>query len=100
MAKGTYPNKAAQNVAEFMSEKPAEKVKETPSKGGRPKKGEIHKISLSIPVKLYKGVEFGSYFFRGNITAYINNLIRRDLERNLDKYREFKAMMEEMNRDL
>ena len=97
MAKGTYPNKAAQSVAEFMGEKSPEASKEKPSKGGRPKKGEVHKISLSIPVELYEGVEFGSYFFRGNITAYINNLIRRDLERNLDKYREFKAMMEEMS---
>ena len=100
MARGTYPNKAAQNVAEFMSEKSPEVAKKKPSKVGRPKKGEVHKISLSIPVEIYEGVELASYFFRGNITAYINNLIHRDLERNLDKYREFKAMMEEMNQTL
>ena len=83
-----------------MSGKSPEASKNKPSKGGRPKKGEVHKISLPIPVELHEGVEFGSYFFRGNITAYINNLIRRNLERNLDKYLEFKTMMEEMNRDL
>ena len=95
MARGNYPNKAAQSVAEFRVE--PESLPRVPAKGksGRPK--EVHKISLAIPVELYEGVEFASYFFRGNITAYINNLIRRDLERNLDKYREFKTMMEEMS---
>ena len=96
MAKGNYTNKAAQNVANFMSDT----VQETPRKAGRPKKGDVRKISLAIPVELYDGVEFGSYFFRGNITAYINSLIRRDLEKNLGKYQEFKAMMEEMNRTM
>lgn len=100
MAKGIYPNKAAQSVAEFRGEAAPEPSKELKSKSGRPSKGEVHKISLAIPVELYEGVEFGSYFFRGNITAYINNLIRRDLERNLDKYREFKTMIEEFNKDL
>ena len=97
MAKGNYPNKAAQSVAEFRAE--PETLPRVPAKGksGRPSKGEVHKISLAIPIELYEGVEFASYFFRGNITAYINNLIRRDLERNLDKYREFKTMMEEMS---
>lgn len=60
-------------------------------------KGEDYTISLVSLIELYEGVEFASYFFRGNVTAYINNLIRRDLERNLDKYREFKTMMEEMS---
>ena len=97
MAKGIYTNKAAQSVAEFRGE--VEPLPAVPAKGksGRPPKGEVHKISLAIPVELYEGVEFGSYFFRGNITAYINNLIRRDLEKNLDKYREFKTMMEEFS---
>ena len=69
-------------------------------KSGRPTKGKVHKISLSIPLELYEGIEFASYFFRGNITAYINSLIRLDLERNLDKYQEFRTIMEEMNKTL
>ena len=100
MAKGVYTNKAAQSVAEFRGEAEPAPVVTEKGRSGRPSKGEVHKISLSIPVELYEGVEFGSYFFRGNITAYINSLIRRDLERNLDKYREFKKMMEEFNKDL
>ena len=97
MAKGVYPNKAAQNVAEFRGEPEASSAVLEKSKGGRPSKGKVHKISLAIPVELYDGVEFASYFFRGNITAYINSLIRRDLERNLDKYQEFRTMMEDMS---
>ena len=97
MARGVYPNKAAQSVAEFRGEAETSGMKTGKNKEGRPTKGKVHKISLAIPVELYDGVEFASYFFRGNITAYINSLIRRDLERNLDKYREFKTMMEEIS---
>lgn len=35
-----------------------------------------------------------SLFFKGNKTAYINDLIKRDLEQNLEKYKEFKRMSE------
>ncbi|MBQ3646021.1 MAG: hypothetical protein IJP96_05840 [Synergistaceae bacterium] len=100
MAKGIYTNKAAQSVAEFRHEVEVLPSAPKKNKSGRPTKGKVHKISLAIPVELYEGVEFASYFFRGNITAYINNLIRRDLEKNFEKYREFKAMMDEMNRTL
>ena len=100
MAKGTYPNKAAQNVAEFRVEAEVDSRKAEKKKTGRPSKGKVHKISLSIPVEIYEGVELASYFFRGNMTAYINNLIHRNLERNLEKYREFKTMMEEINQTL
>lgn len=90
----------AQNVAEFRVEGETEPPQVEKRKSGRPSKGKVHKISLSIPVELYEGVELASYFFRGNIIAYINNLIHRDFERNLEKYREFKTMMEEMNQTL
>ena len=75
MAKGTYPNKAAQNVAEFRVEAETETTQVKKRKSGRPSKGKVHKISLSIPVDVYEGVELASYFFRGNITAYINNRV-------------------------
>ena len=100
MAKGMYLNKAAQNVAEFRVEAEVDSRKAEKKKSGRPSKGKVHKISLSIPVEIYEGVELASYFFRGNMTAYINNLIHRDLERNIEKYREFKTMMEEINQTL
>lgn len=97
MAKRIYTNKAAESVAEFREEVVSAPVNEPKRKVGRPPKGAVHKISLAIPTELYEGVDFASYFFKGNITAYINSLIRRDLEKNLDKYREFKTMMEEIN---
>lgn len=64
---------------------------------GRPRKGERRKISLSIPIEVYEGVELASYFFKGNVTEYINTAIRRDLSRNLEKYREFRTMMEDLS---
>ena len=97
MARGNYANKAAQSVADFAEDKAQDTVvyeAENTKKGGRPSKGEVHKVSLAIPVDLYEGVEFGSFFFKGNKTAYINSLIKKDLEHNLDKYREFKSMVE------
>ena len=58
MAKGNYTNKAAQSVAEFRGG--SETLPSVPAKGksGRPSKGEVHKISLAIPIGLYEGVEF------------------------------------------
>lgn len=67
--------------------------KEDKNKGGRPSNGEVKKLSLAIPVELYDGVEIGaSLFFKGNKTAYINALIKKDLEENLEKYKEFENM--------
>lgn len=63
------------------------------NKGGRPSKGDVKKISLAIPIELFDGVETGAaLFFKGNKTAYINALIKKDLEENLEKYKEFQAM--------
>ena len=65
-------------------------------KSGRPSNGEVRKISLAIPVELYDGGETGAaLFFKGNKTAYINALIRKDLENNLEKYKEFQAMKQQ-----
>lgn len=100
MAKGTYANKAAQSVAEFVEDKPAEGKTVRRKSSGRPRKGEVKKISLSISVDVYEGVELASYFFKGNVTEYINTLIRRDLRINLEKYREFKAMMEDFSAEM
>ena len=51
MAKGTYPNKAAQSVAEFRGEVEPSSVTPEKGKSGRPPKGKVHKISLSIPLE-------------------------------------------------
>lgn len=63
-------------------------------KAGRPTNGPVKKISLSIPQELYEGVETGAtLFFKGNKTAYINALIKKDLKENGEKYKEFKSLL-------
>ena len=75
----------------------AEEAKEEPkkNKGGRPSNGEVKRVSLSIPVEIYEQMEYGATLFhKGNRTAYINALIKKDLDENLEKYKEFKKMAE------
>ncbi len=70
-----YANKTAQSVAEFVEDKPTEGKTVRRKSSGQPRKGEVWKISLSIPVDIYEGVEEASYFFKGNVTEYINTVI-------------------------
>ena len=63
------------------------------TKGGRPSKGKVKKISLSVPIELMEGIETGAaLFFKGNKTAFINALIKKDIEKNLDKYKEYEKI--------
>ena len=89
MAKGNYISKAAENVQNFIGEKEVKKEK----KAGRPSNGETVKISLAVPAELHAGMEAGAaLFFKGNKTAYINSLIKKDLEENLETYNKFLAI--------
>lgn len=100
MAKGNYTSKVAQNVNTFVETKKEEAAVNKPaakeSKVGRPSKGEVKKITLAIPVELLEDIDVAAMFHKGNKTAYINNLIKKDLEENLEKYKEFKKMMEQI----
>ena len=70
-----------------VAEKPEKKI-------GRPSIGEVKKISVGIAVDLYDGMEMGAtLFFKGNKTAYINALIKKDLEKNMEKYRQFTQLV-------
>lgn len=72
-----------------------EEMAKLKGKGGRPSNGDVKKISLAIPVELMEGVETGAtLFFKGNKTAYINALIKKDLQENGEKYREFQEMQQ------
>ena len=67
----------------IVAEKPEKKI-------GRPSIGEVKKISVGIAMDLYDGMEMGAtLFFKGNKTAYINALIKKDLEENMEKYQQF-----------
>ena len=62
-------------------------------KSGRPSNGDVKKISLAIPVESLEGVEAAAaLFYKGNVTAYINDLIKKDLQENLKKYKTFLDM--------
>ena len=64
-------------------------------KGGRPSNGEVKKLSVAISADLYREMEIGAaLFFKGNKTAYINALIRKDLQENLEKYKEFQKIVQ------
>ena len=94
--KGSKINFAKEINATVLNQEKPIATPATPKKAGRPSKGDRKKITLSIPVELYEEMEIGaSLFFKGNKTAYINDLIKRDLEQNLEKYKEFKRMSEE-----
>lgn len=60
---------------------------------GRPSSGKTFKITLAIPEDLMDGIEAASLLHKGNRTAYINSLIRKDLDENLAKYNEFIKMI-------
>lgn len=85
--------KRSEKVAATVAEKTnAEKTAE--KKIGRPSNGEMKKMSISISADLYEGLEMGAtLFFKGNKTAYINALIKRDLEENLENYRKFRELV-------
>lgn len=92
-SKFSFTEEIKKTVSPTVSEpQPTEKA-EIKNKCGRPSNGEVKKISLAIPVELYEDMEIGAnLFFKGNKTAYINALIKKDLDENLEKYKEFQAM--------
>ena len=68
------------------------------NKGGRPKtRTEPVKIAnIAIPESVYSKVsDYALSIYNSNLTEYINALIRKDLEKNLKKYKE---VVEVLNR--
>ena len=83
------------SVNPLTKEKEKNEPKAKKGKGGRPSAGKVKKMPLSIPEELYDDVEVAAtLFYKGNKTAYINALIKKDLEENGEKYKEFKKMIE------
>ena len=72
---------------------PGSQTKAEEKRTGRPSTGKTIKITLAIPEELIDGVEAASLLHKGNRTAYINSLIRKDLNANLTKYNEFRKMI-------
>lgn len=74
-----------------VTEKKASPAKE--KKAGRPSTGKTTKITLAIPEDMMEGIDSASLLHKGNRTAYINSLIRKDLAENLEKYQEFDKLI-------
>lgn len=72
---------------------PVEVEKKDPHKGGRPSNGPVFRHSLSIPQELMEGVDAASVLYKNNRTAYIVDLIRKDLEENGEKYKELAKLI-------
>ena len=73
-------------------------IEPTKNKGGRPKtRTEPVKIAnIAIPESVYSKVsDYALSIYNNNLTEYINALIRKDLEKNLKKYKE---VVEVLNR--
>jgi hypothetical protein len=57
-------------------------------KTGRPKvkKGEYKTINIAVPVDVLKQMEVAKLTYGNNLTAYVNAVIKADLDDNYDKY--------------
>lgn len=73
-------------------------AKEEEKKSGRPSGEKTFKISLALPVIEREDIDTAAdLLYKGNRTAYIQALIKKDLAENGSKYQEFKKMREQMN---
>lgn len=79
---------------------PPQAPEEVPVKkrAGRPKtKTEDCKtINIAVPVSLLEQMNIAKVMYKDNLTLYINKLIEKDLEANLEKYQQFAEMQQNM----
>ena len=73
-------------------EKPVEKVREEKPKKkvGRPKvkTEETKTVNIAIPLSILKQIEIAKIAYNNNLTQYINDIIKNDLESNIDRYKQ------------
>ncbi len=64
-------------------------------KTGRPKvkHGEYKTINISVPVEMLNQMEVAKLKYGNNLTAYVNAVIRADLEMNYQKYLQLQEIM-------
>ena len=64
-------------------------------KTGRPKvkKGEYKTINISVPVDVLKLMEVAKLKYGNNLTAYVNAVIKADLDANYEKYQQLQELM-------
>lgn len=64
-------------------------------KTGRPKvkEGEYKTINISVPVDVLKLMEVAKLKYGNNLTAYVNAVIKADLDANYEKYQQLQELM-------
>lgn len=88
-------------VVELTPAEPKPEIKKTApakKKVGRPKKIEVERknINIAVPVYLLEQYDEVKKALGGNQTAYIVNLIKKDMEENYEKYKGIARLQEEM----
>ena len=71
----------------------------TKKKTGRPKvkEGEYKTINISVPVDVLKQMEVAKLTYGNNLTAYVNAVIKADLDDNYDKYLQLQETINSLN---
>ncbi len=76
---------------------PAVKTEEPKAKKktGRPKvkEGEYKTINISVPVPILEQMELAKLKYGNNLTAYVNAVIKADLDANYSKYVELQKLI-------
>lgn len=64
-------------------------------KAGRPKikEGEYKTINISIPVPVLEQMEVAKLKYGNNLTAYVNAVIKADLDKNYEKYLQLQTII-------
>lgn len=62
--------------------------------GRKKQKTEPEKIiNVSVPVSLYEQMNIAKLKYNNNMTAYVNYLIRQDIEKNLSIYKQVQKLL-------
>ena len=83
-----------QDAAAPVAEKPAG-VQKVKKKTGRPKvkEGEYKTINISVPVSMLEQMEVAKLKYGNNLTAYVNAVIKADLNSNYEKYLQLQEIL-------
>ena len=64
-------------------------------KVGRPKvkEGDYKKINIAVPVEVYDQMEVAKLKYGNSLTAYVNAVVRADLEANYEQYLKIQTIL-------
>lgn len=70
-------------------------TKNKKKKIGRPKikEGEYRTVNISVPVHILEQMEVAKLKYGNNLTAYVNSIIKADLDNNYDNYLELQKLI-------